>query len=245
MRQDMCKLFSEEARRPDRPVANKRARYFQRTPLDELPAREGMLARWNGYRKEGCWNCKPLKAFLAASVGRQWNEVFSEICQHTSVNNYVQQRMREALVQQVLTNIEYRENEPFTTDGFRVYPGEFWVDPKTGKLCLMSDENRQVAKWQWRTRFVQVPVDAEHKYVLINGCWFLVTLQALPSHGDSPYDVVLKPDLGVNVPGLKRKKKLPPGFYTNEWRAPVWAAAKRQLSGDAVRRLKKSGVLPA
>lgn len=238
MRKDMWKLFSEEVRRQACPVANGGVRNLQRTPADELPGRESLLTRWRGYYHEGCWNSKPLKGYLASRVGRDWDEVFSEICRHCSLNNYVQRRMRETLLSFVNLNIVMEGDKPRTSDDLPVFPGEFWVDPRSGKLCCVPHEEKQHYAGKKSKRLPQVAIDALHKYVQVNGCWFLVRFEPLPAKGGA-YDVVLKPDLGDD-----RKKELPAYFYKSAWGAAIYAVDKRQISGNDIRKLKRAGILP-
>jgi hypothetical protein len=52
--------------------------------LDNLPEREGMMKRW----REGRWgwsfgdHISPLRGFLRKNVGRPWDKVYSEFCEH-------------------------------------------------------------------------------------------------------------------------------------------------------------------
>lgn len=248
MRKDMCKLFSEEVKRDACPVANARARYFQRTPLDELPQRESMTTPWRGFFNEGCWNSKPLKGYLAANVGRQWNEVFSEICRHTSLDNYVQQQMRDALLSFVQRNIEYDGEEPRTADGLPIFAGEFWVDPRSGNLCQMPADGAR-PRYRRSPRHRQVSIDAQRKYVEIKGAWFVVRFEPFEA-GSSPFDAVLstKHERSEIERGryakTPKKKHVPDYFYTGQWGAAIYAVEKRQISGAEIRKLKRAGVLP-
>ena len=92
MRRDMFKVIVE------------RPRYFTpggstrgRAPRDveDAPSHQGMHRRYKAHaQKELNENLAPLRRYLLKQVGRPWNKVFSEICEHLRVDSAVQRHVR-------------------------------------------------------------------------------------------------------------------------------------------------------
>src|SRR5262249_44863964 len=99
MRSDMAKVIVERPRCGGGGKAPKGwRRMWQRFSIDEQPHRESIGRKW----QKGCpkylnENLAPLKRFLRSSVGRLWDKVFSEICEHIRVDSAVQKHVRDHL----------------------------------------------------------------------------------------------------------------------------------------------------
>src|SRR5262245_21729125 len=111
MRSDMAKVIVERPRKYANPHTAKGDRKaMQRTPEAELPRREGM----NQLRgKTKCFNehLGPLRRFLRSRVGRPWNQVFAEICQHLRQDSAIQSHVRDHLWDYVVRHVEERDGE--------------------------------------------------------------------------------------------------------------------------------------
>jgi hypothetical protein len=106
----------------------------------------------------GCCNMKPFKRYLKSNVGRQWDDVYSEICQvlNDKDSDYCR-KFSEWMVTQ--EGAEHR------------YPCEFYVD-NDGTLC----ESKKDKRWRQKDRQPnpsKVEIDGI-KYNLIDGIWYQV-----------------------------------------------------------------------
>jgi hypothetical protein len=141
VRPDMAKVLVERPRSGGRCIGKGYLKTLQRTPIEELPGREGIKERWRGGSKWLTDLLGPLRRFLRSNVGRPWNLVHSEIC--------VQLRRafpeRENLIRHVYNYVERDVNlvdgVPCHRGGMlhgtplrRRYGPEFYVCPRTGLL---------------------------------------------------------------------------------------------------------------
>ena len=92
MRWDMFKIIVERPRRYG-PGGWTRGRPHR--DVENAPSHEGIRRRYSDYeRKELNENLAPLRRYLVRQVGRPWNKVFGEICQHLRNDNTVQEHVR-------------------------------------------------------------------------------------------------------------------------------------------------------
>ena len=90
MREDMAKVVTERPR-SDRSGARirkrRKRRQNNRQDFESAPFRESTgRHRQYGYEaKEFDDHLAPLRRYLAAQVGRPWDKVFSEICEHLDI----------------------------------------------------------------------------------------------------------------------------------------------------------------
>lgn len=91
-------------------------------PLDELPHHESMTERYSkaGERKSFNEFLAPLYRFIHKSVGRRWDDVFSEICSGIKLDSTVQRHVREHVDGYIETNT------------FIGSDGKVWVHSKYG-----------------------------------------------------------------------------------------------------------------
>ena len=125
MRRDMFKVIVERPRRFG-PGGWTRGR----PPRDaeDGPSHAGMRRPYDSWheRKELNENLAPLRRYLMKQVGRPWNKVFSEICEHLRTDSTVQEHVRRHLGDFVA--IHGRDSRPL------------YVDPRTG--LLRSNKSR-------------------------------------------------------------------------------------------------------
>lgn len=152
MRDDFKKVLCEEPR-----VGSKGARALNKLPgykKKAQKARRGDYDEWNFPRTEsmrarGTWSSRgdkwfgehlgPLVRFLRSSVGRKWDDVYSEIAKSCPNNGAVTGHIYEHLWSYVERNPEFIDGKPYDpTYGYRgkIYPIEdrgsdntFYVDP--------------------------------------------------------------------------------------------------------------------
>src|SRR5207244_2148033 len=82
----------------------------------------------------------PLRRFLHSNVGRPWDKVYSEICQHVDRGNVVQKHILTHLFEYVIVDVEMIDGEPYRKARSRsAYhsnplrgPNQWYVCPKSG-----------------------------------------------------------------------------------------------------------------
>ncbi|NWH09419.1 MAG: hypothetical protein HXY22_12395 [Alphaproteobacteria bacterium] len=108
MRPDMHKVIVERPRKggggqkKGRPVRD----------MDHLPKQEGMRRRYHPFGDRKVFNdhLAPLHRFLQKSVGRKWDEVYSEICRDLDARNVVQDHLRLHVKQEVDVHLRLGAN---------------------------------------------------------------------------------------------------------------------------------------
>jgi hypothetical protein len=92
MRRDMYKIIVERPRW-HHPESSTRGRPLR--DVEEAPTRQAMRRRYKERQlKAPGENLAPLRRYLLKQVGRPWNKVFSDICQHARVDSVVQNHVR-------------------------------------------------------------------------------------------------------------------------------------------------------
>lgn len=148
MRSDMQKVLTERPRVGTRYSQVVRERFFDsRDPEDDGPLRDSMSWNRNGRTKHFNDHLTPVKRFLEKQVGRLWNDVWSEVCEHASLNSVQGRHLREHIEGYVERYvIEVRNKVPYVRAPYNFYPdregdglralspGELWVHPETGIL---------------------------------------------------------------------------------------------------------------
>ncbi len=198
MRPDMAKILVE---RP-RTGARRRSRLYRnilREHGDEaLPNHEGMgrshsfSAQTKGLNE----NLAPLVRFLRSRVGRPWNEVHSEIMEHVSFDNAVQQHIMQHLWEYVERHVDIIDGKPVPRM-MRSYPGDgvlwskFYVDPRDGFLR----ENPRGFRRRWGQRAKPtlpryLAIDACRQVHRIAGIWYEVTIVPVPRDPSEAFDIV-------------------------------------------------------
>jgi hypothetical protein len=131
MRDDMFKVIVERPRRgvgyyrtlPNEYRAAKRFKLDDEFNVDDeycakkLPMRAHSLG-WE--RKSFNENLQPLRRFLAKQVGRRWDDVYSEICEHLDASSTVKQHVRDHLTDYV------------TVKTYRTEDGQLWAAGRWG-----------------------------------------------------------------------------------------------------------------
>lgn len=138
MRTDMKKVLTERPRRGGIYTYNDFRQREKSGDPDLLPSHQGMKRPYGWETKNFSDLLGPLKAYLRNSVGRRWDDVWSEISQVVGSGNTVDQHLRDHVMMEV-------ETDTFTVDG-HVYtlgrrfsrglapPDGLYVDPVDGVL---------------------------------------------------------------------------------------------------------------
>ncbi|HEY9790372.1 MAG TPA: hypothetical protein V6D22_08235 [Candidatus Obscuribacterales bacterium] len=254
MRSDMYKVIVERPRaggsrrRPDK------GRLAQKLDHDVENCRhnESMKFRWRLNRKSLNENLKPLYRFIHSQIGRPWNDVFSEICEHISVNSTVQKHVRDHIDDFVCHHAVMVEGKPYSFGRYRKFGPvweDFYVHPDTGILSLSPVQP------PWRVvppkpDFEQVRIDDLHKFVKIDALWYFVTFaplpEKLPEVGMPPWDIVLRRwtvahPKSASTDLAYRHWRVPPRSvpgrdFIIQWGAPIYAVSKRQANKREIRQ---------
>src|SRR2546423_10215582 len=100
-----------------------------------------MIGRWSGMQR--CLNehLGPMQRSLRSRVGRPWNKVYQELCEHVALDNAVQNHVLTHIFQYVERRVEIRGGRAVHADGWwRGHPlaaGHLYVCPRSGILKIV------------------------------------------------------------------------------------------------------------
>ncbi len=247
MRNDMHKVIAEPGRRGGHDFVKSRDRITVKT--DDLPTREGIRRKGSYDRRSRCHNYNPLRRYLASKVGQLWNDVFSDICANNDIRNYVQGEVREHIGWMVHENVEIVDGKPHATDGHLLWR-DFYVHPDSGVLMKVPSGKRY--RWGgWKTKHEQIAIDAETKYVKVDGVWYKVSFRpfideefrAAFKKGDGvtsfdkdsvgTFDCIFLGDLSRSLTTAREQLR-------REWGANICASKKRQIGKAEIKKMLKA-----
>ena len=199
MRDDMGKVLVERPRVRCRFVRGRCGKGYaprvrrEMVSEDGSPCHEGTMRRYNGHgNKYFNEHLGPLRKFVESNVGRPWDKVYAEICQHVDRGNVVQKHILTHLFQYVAVDVELIDGEPYRKARDRsAYrnrplrgPNQWYVCPKSGLL----KRAKVVSKLERKRRrtAVEKPVAWVSASQFVRrgpGGWELVTVKPWP---DSP-----------------------------------------------------------
>jgi hypothetical protein len=247
MRWDMAKVIVERPRYGSRLKAGKKkgyGRYLRRQNIDDLPRREPMLGRWRGMQRSLNEHLGPMRRFLRSRVGRPWNKVYQELCEHVALDNAVQNHVLTHIFQYVERRVELRGRRVVHAEGWwRGIPlrtGELYVCPASGilkvvrppkrcgppkRLCAGADNQLLSAeKWLWQLAERGSGV----QYHWRDGGWWQVRVRKLPAEPGELWDVWLE----------RPAARLTAADCREAYAGDVFATSKRLLSREEVRELR-------
>lgn len=200
MREDMFKVIVERPRWGSRHATKSKLRYDKCEGRSRVTGRR--LATEAGYTKSLNENLAPLKRYLHKQVGRRWDDVFSEICQHLDTGSTVKMHVREHLDDFVDRHARRKlDGELWTSQGWggetKVIDRwvELYVDPDDGiiketrKLC--KKHGVLFARNRWRhgrrsksnvEKFIRKAGQLKW-FVRLDGVWYLFELSKIPICG--------------------------------------------------------------
>ena len=180
----------------------------------------------------------PLKRYLASSVGRPWNKVYSEISEHLKPTSTVQQHVRDHLQDFVAIKTRMKAGKVMVASRFggeRALEDDhslYYVHPRTGLLRRNEHYQRLGAKWRAARLKAEAElakrmrvVDAKTQLHLLKGVWWEVKLARIPAV-QTYTDVVQRAGLS-DMP-----------LETLYGRSGVYARDKQQLSKADMKQLK-------
>ena len=205
----------------------------------------------NSPRRVYGWNCKelnenlrPLIRWLEKQVGRNWDDVYSEICQGLSVRNATSAHVRdhaEEFVRKDCTIVdgEICDNVGKPLGEYHWGWKEFYVHPESGKLCQL----KHAPRYKYNRHKDWVPgKDQNHRYYFLEGVWYEITLKPYPVI-DSYYFVW---DMVISSEWRELHQNNKPKIYrgstekecVRRYGRAVYASFKRQLNTKEIRDLK-------
>lgn len=218
MREDMFKVIVERPRWGSRHATKTKLRYDKCEGRSRVTGRR--LASEIGYRKSLNENLAPLKRYLHKQVGRRWDDVFSEICQHLDTGSTVKMHVREHLDDFVDRHARRKsDGELWTSQGWggetKVIDRwvELYVDPDDGRIkqthALCKKHGVLFARNRWRqarhsrpnTENIIRKAGPLQWHVRLRGVWYLVQLSKKPSctHGYTLPDASLHEELQTHT----------------------------------------------
>lgn len=178
MRADMAKVIVERPRVGSRLPSRKKGyrKYVQKTGVENLPIREPMLGHWRGERKSLNEHLGPMRRFLRSNIGRPWNKVHQELCEHVSFDNPVQSHVLTHVFDFVKQHVEFRGLDIFESQGWRrmraLPAGTMYICPKTGLLRVVRKKVR-------RSQKTRVGLGRLLQFHCVGGVWWELRLQPL------------------------------------------------------------------
>lgn len=152
-------------------------------------------------RKELNENLEPLWRYLLSQVGRQWDDVYSDIRRNLSPRSTVQMHVVQHLDWQVKKSTylgedgRVYEHSKYNRGGMpdpcleepTTYKYGFYIHPVTRELCVSPTKAKKVKKLQPK----KFQVSSLVQYRLINGEWMVVEFEKIPrtegKKGGYPY----------------------------------------------------------
>ena len=179
MRADMDKVIVERPRFGSRSRSRKKGyrKYCQKVGIEGLPRREPLLGRWHGRQRSLNEHLGPMRRFLRSRVGRPWNRVHQELCEHVSFNNAVQMHVLTHVFDYVHRLVEIRGRDIVRCDnwfrGIVLRSGEMYVCPRTGILKVVRKRRSGPAPQR-------VGLGSLIQYHRRDGHWWELRLRKLP-----------------------------------------------------------------
>lgn len=152
MRKDMFKVIVERPRPGSRHLSDQYNGYRKAKTVkldenfdcvDEFSGKSKipMKGKYVSERKYFNENLNPLRRFLEKSVGRRWDDVYSEICETLDTNSTIKQHVRQHVPDFITTKVRFGENgEVYDSNRWYsrspLYAGALYVDPNTNIICV-------------------------------------------------------------------------------------------------------------
>jgi hypothetical protein len=228
MREDMDKVIVERPRVGSRLASRKKGyrKYVQNTDADDLPRREPMLGHWRGRQKWLNEHLGPMRRFLRSQVGRPWNKVHHDLCEHVSFDNAVQKHVLTHVFDFVQRHVDIRNGKVIRRGGWRndieLQPGDMYVCPESGLLKVVRRNPGTSPR-----RLIQLDpfVQFHHR----DGQWWEVRLRKPPDDPSELWDAWFeRPVARISEPELRRA-----------FGGKLIAVSKRLLSRSEARELHR------
>lgn len=229
MREDMAKVIVERPRYGSRLPSRKKGyrKYVQSSVLEDLPAREPLPGRWKG--RQRCLNehLGPMRRFLRSRLGRPWNKVHQELCEHVAFENAVQKHVLTHVFDFVEQHVELRGRDVIAAAGWRrgraLPRGQLYVCPRSGLL-------KEVRRRPPRARRVRIQAAPQVQYHCRDGRWWELRLVRRPDDPAEQWDVWLERSIAA----------LSVATCLAAYGGKLFANSKRPLSAREARRVLRA-----
>lgn len=259
MRSDMAQVITDEPRRGGRIKSPKgEKRDWNRIPDDEKPYKErgNVRRKWiESYsNKEFGEHLGPLRRFALSCEGRNWDDVYSEICKCIDKGNVTQKHIFTHLYQYIerkviiKNGIPYLGEYPFTPINSR-YNTVVYVDPET-KIIKRAAEYRRKKKVSFDYTPIETGwLDKNTFYMVKDSIWYACWLKEVPPPREvdwekeylrvlgwkrKVYDYVDDQFLGMRI---QANDSL---LFATYHRRGFYCYKKLQLNKREIRRIKKA-----
>jgi hypothetical protein len=225
MRVDMAKVIVERPRWGSR-LASKKPGYrrsLQKCDLADLPRREPLCGRWRGRQKSLNEHLGPMHRFLRSQVGRPWNKVHQDLCEHVSFDNAVQKHVLTHVFDFVTRHVTLVAGRPHSQRRRPLEVGEMYVCPQTGLLKVVRPLKRRDAPTRHGLGNLR-------QFHFRDGSWWELTLRKIPADPGTLWDIWFeRPVADLNARDLR-----------NTYGARLFTTAKRPLSPREARTLRRA-----
>jgi hypothetical protein len=230
MRSDMDKVIVERPRLGSRSPSRKKGyrKYIQSTPVGDLPRQEPLLGRWKGRQRWLNEHLGPMRRFLRSNVGRPWNNVHRDLCEHVSFDNAVQAHVLSHVHDYVHRYVEVIDAanvqlvQPGWGWGRKLSEGEMYVCPLSGLLKVVRHDRRRRPP----TRVCRSP---SCLHLWRDGAWWEVRVRKLPENPGELWDAWLeRPVADLTIQDLN-----------SAYGGKLVAVSKRPLSRKETKQLYK------
>jgi hypothetical protein len=238
MRDDMDKVIVERPRIGSRSKCPPKGeqRRLRRYGEEGPPSKEGISKCWLGQRKFLNEHLGPLRRYLDQQVGRPWDKVFSEICQHINRGSAVQDHVRDHVDRYVFRHVLLIDGVPCDGSGGRGHGqplvaqrwrNSWYVCPRTGLLHRVPPRPR---KQRPKPKPPVVRVSETVQCHFVHGAWHLVTLAPRPPSFVTPEQMDVRDVL------LGRPVGRVSHFESNQaYGGPLFAVTMRPLARSELR----------
>lgn len=229
MREDMDKVIVERPRVGSRLPSRKKGyrKYIAQASWEQLPQREPLLGRWRGRQRFLNEHLGPMRRFLRSRVGRPWNKVHQELCEHVSFDNSVQKHVLTHVFDFVQQFVELRDGVVFACHGYRrgrtLSPGQMYVCPRSGLLKIVRQSKRRAPPQR-------VQIDPFTQLHWRENAWWEVRLRPRPVEYADCWDVWIERPAGQIT-----ERELAAAYG-----GKLLAVSKRPLGREESRKLRRA-----
>jgi hypothetical protein len=227
MRVDMAKVIVERPRWGSDLPSKKKGyrRSLQKSDIADLPRKEPLAGRWRGMQRALSENLSPMFRFLQSQVGRPWNKVHQDLCEHVSFDNAVQKHVLTHVFDFVALHVTLVDGTPHGGRRYggrhRLDPGQMYVCPQTGLLKIVRP-----AKPRAPTQYGRGSLRQHH---FRDGAWWELRLRKIPADPGELWDFWFERPMASL--GLRNVK--------DTYGGPLFTTAKRPLSRAEARSLRR------
>jgi hypothetical protein len=228
MRVDMAKVIVERPRWGSDLPSKKRGyrRSLQKSDIADLPRKEPLAGRWRGMQRALSENLSPMFRFLQSQIGRPWNKVHQDLCEHVSFDNAVQKHVLTHVFDFVTLHVTLVDGRPHGRRHYgprhRLEPGQMYVCPRTGLLKIVRP-----LKSKAPTKY---GLGSLRQYHFYEGFWWELKLRKIPAERRELWDVWLERPVA----------RLTPAVAHATYGGWLFTTAKRPLSPREARTLRRA-----